>query len=373
MKAIMTAPLSRILLRIFLIPLLMTLTLTACKHKSENASTERSISHNAILKGFTFGSPLTKKSVEADLKAPTYTLKNVLSHTDPLDLGTSNFVISGSYTLWPVTRKIVTSFNNDGYIGSINLSQSTTSHSMKAMCRGEKVEIVNASHRLTSAEQDMCDETGTSPIYIKVGYDPLVLITHESNNLFEHIPFNRLKELFASTNWSQFNTDFPDKPIEFYLPKKNDGAMAVMSEALYDSAKAPTLRNLPNAHYYPFNLELTHDLAENPTGLGFVSFGKLLKLQQSYMKIIPINGRTPIKSGSKYPIKRGLYLVTNTKAIQKPEVQTFIAYYLNHVHKVMPTLGFTPLGDTDAKEERTKLIGILNLLMPEGNPVSLRR
>ncbi len=366
-------------MRVVIVITLLTsfmISLTGCEKEHNVSGIGSTVNHNDIIKGFIFTSqpPLPAlKIVDADHKIPRYTLQARLSHTDPLDLPLGNIVISGSDTLWPVTRQIATEFYNDGYIGTILLSQSKTIHGMQAMCKGEGIDIVNASHAIRSSEQDVCDKYGITPVYVKVGYDPLVLIAHESNTWLNNIQYNRLKELFASTNWSQFNPDFPDKPIELYVPRKNDGAMAVMTESIYGDAKVSTLRNLKNAHYYPFNLELTRDLAENPTGLGFVSFGKLLKLKRSHMKVIPIDEVKPNDPGNNYPIKRALYIVTHTKAIQKPEVQTFIAYYLNYVHKAMPALGFIPLEGRDAKNEQRKLVEILEKIMPEGNSVSFSK
>ncbi len=119
------------------------------------------------------------------------------------------------------------------------------------------------------------------------------------------------------------------------------------------------------------DLELTRDLAENPNGLGFASFGKLLKLKQLRVNIIPIDGAKPVTSGDRYPIRRSLYIVTNTEAIKKPEVQTFIAYYLNHSHETMPPLGFAPLEGQDGRAERRKLVRQLDQLMPNSNTVTI--
>jgi hypothetical protein len=52
-------------------------------------------------------------------------------------------------------------------------------------------------------------------------------------------------------------------------------------------------------------------------------------------------------------------------------VQTFIAYYLNHTYKIMPSLGFSPLEGWDARAESRKLVMTLGFLLPESNTVLL--
>jgi phosphate transport system substrate-binding protein len=313
------------------------------------------------------------KPANNDLKAPDDPFRIRLSHTDPLDLPVGNFVISGSDTLSPVTQQIATNFHNEGYIGTFRLSQSSTGKGMEAMCQGESIDIINASRRIKSKEKHMCDENNITPIMIKVGYDPFVFITHQDNTWLKGIQKDNLKTLFATRNWSQFDSDFPDKSISFYMPRKNGGAMATMTKFIYDDSQAENIRTIEKAQYYPYNLELTRDLTKDPTSLGFASFGKLLKLKQLRVNIIPVDGARPVSSGDKYPIKRSLYLVTNSKAIKKPEVQTFIAYYLNHAHTIMPALGFSPLEGQDARMELRTFIDSLNLLMPEKNTVFMKR
>ncbi len=347
---------------------LINLSIIACNQQS-TASAYLSASYHNILTNFSLINLPVIETIEPKLKAPKDLLRATLSHPDPLELLHQDFIISGSDTLSPVTRKIAANFHDDGYIGTFHLSQSSTGTGMKAMCRGENIDLVNASRLIKDKEKLICDENDIVPIIIKVGYDPFVLITHESNNWFKDIQRHQLKKLFNSRKWSQFDTSYPDKPIMFYAPTKDGGSMAAMTKFVYGTTDALPLRNLDNAKYYPYNYELTHDLAEDTMGLGFASFGKLLKLKQLHINTISINGAKPVISGSKYPIKRSLYIVTSSKAIQNPKVQVFIAYYLNNTHKIMPPLGFIPLEGKEAQAEQRKLVSILNQLIPENNSV----
>ncbi len=352
--------------------LITGLCLTACRENSANIAEHQAQEYQQILKNFSLEDlPPVAEKTQA-LKAPHDPMRITLAHTDALDLPDGNFVISGSDTVSPVTRRLAAAFHDDGYIGTFRLNQSSTGTGMKAMCRGEGVDLVNASRKMKDKERLICDANGITPIIIRLGYDPFVLITNENNDWLKDISRTRLRALFNSQNWNQFNSKSPNKPIRFLAPVRDGGSMAAMTEFVYGDKEHSGLREgLPNAQYYPYNLELTRDLAESPYGLGFASYGKLMKIKQLKVNIIPIDGAIPVVSGGRYPIKRSLYIVTNTMAIQKPEVQSFIAYYLNHSHQAMPPLGFSPLEGLEAQAERRKLIAILGDIMGDENTVSI--
>ena len=349
---------------------LIHLGIMGCDNTSQQSGYV-AISHYSILQKFhLINQPIIKTSKPA-LKAPKDPLRLKLLHPEPLALPHEDFSVSGSDTLSPVTRKIVANFHDDGYIGTFRLNQSSTGTGMKAMCRGETIDLVNASRLIKEKEKQLCAENGIVPITIKVGYDPFVLITHENNTWFKDIKRHQLKKLFNSQTWSQFNPNYPNNPIMFYAPQKDGGSMAAMTKFVYGTKEAPNLRQLDNANYYAYNYELTHELAEDPMSLGFASFGKLLKLKQLHINTISINGHKPVISGSNYPIKRSLYIVTSTKAIQNPKVQAFIAYYLNNTHKIMPPLGFVPLEGQEALIEQKKLVNTLKQLIPDKKTISI--
>ncbi len=351
---------------------LYSLSLSACRESSGPAEAHQEQRYQDILESFSHAktSPVAVKAQA--LSAPHDPLRLHLNHTDALDLPDGNFVVSGSDTVGPITARLATQFYNDGYIGAFRLNQSSTGSGMKAMCRAEGVDLVNASRRMKDKERVICNANGIVPITIHIGYDPFVLITNERNDWLTNIPRTRLRALFNSSNWQQFNSKFPDKPIAFFAPVRDGGSMAAMTKFVYGNKNHPGLREgLKNANYYPYNLELTRALTENPNGLGFASYGKLMKIKQLKVNIIPVDGAIPVVSGEKYPIKRSLYIVTNTEAIKKPEVQSFIAYYLNHSHQAMPPLGFSPLEGREARAERQKFVAVLDSIMGDKNTVSI--
>ncbi len=346
------------------------LSLNACR-ESPNRFAEP-LGYESVLESFSLAElpPVADKA--RALKAPHDPLRIRLNHTDALDLPEGNFVISGSDTVSPITARLAAQFYDDGYAGSFRLNQSSTGSGMKGMCRDEGVDLVNASRKMKDKERAICTANGIVPITIHIGYDPFVLITNQGNDWLTDIPRTRLRTLFSSKNWQQFNSKFPDKPIAFFAPVRDGGSMAAMTKFVYGNKNHPGLRQgLENANYYPYNLELTRALTESPNGLGFASYGKLMKIKQLKVNIIPIDGAIPVVSGAKYPIKRSLYIVTNTEAIKKPEVQSFIAYYLNHSHQAMPPLGFSPLEGREALAERYKFVATLDGVLGEDNTVSI--
>ncbi|WP_409432615.1 substrate-binding domain-containing protein [Litorimonas sp. RW-G-Af-16] len=329
--------------------------LAGCVDQSSSGANDSSLSAERILSTFqteldapSDNNAAADKADHSQLSPPDDWLPLI----DPLDLPNGVITIAGSDTLSPVTIDLADSFYDDGYVGMFSISQSSTGTGMRAMCRGEGVDIVNASRPISASERALCAQNGIKPIMFKVGYDPFVLLTHPSNTWLKSVRRAELPALFKAENWSEFNQAAPNVPIQFHVPSQDSGAMRAMLEYVFGTVNVDYDTVFKGAEFYSFNLELTRDLAKDPHALGFASYGKILQLKQLKTNIIPIDGYSPVESGAAYPVKRSLYLYTHQAAFEKPEVQSFVAYYYNNTYRVMPELGFAPIEGAEAASRR---------------------
>ncbi|MEE9329533.1 MAG: substrate-binding domain-containing protein [Parvularculaceae bacterium] len=349
---------------------LLCLCLAGCDQDKEGFRTGRLNNDIDTIRNFTIDPPPAIEIPVPKLRAPDDPLRLRLHHIDPITLADAIFYIDGSDTISPVTQWVYEEFNDEGFIGTFRMNQSSTGTGMKALCRGEAIDLVNASRRMKASERAICDANNIEPVHIKIGYDPFVLITHADNDWLTQISRAQLGQVFKSNQWRQINPNYPDRPLTFYVRGKTSGSMDAMTEFVYGDKTAPFIREVENGHFYDYELELTRDLAEDPNGIGFASFGKLAILKQLKVKIIPIDKARPVTSGALYPINRSLYIVTSKEALKKTVVQTFIAHYLNRAHEAMPPLGFAPLEGREARRERLKFIANLTALDADNVTVS---
>lgn len=329
--------------------------LSACEPETSNKNTIPSIDYQRIVAGFSYQQPAPIKEKEETVAAENY-LKLSLTYPDPLKITPATTVIDGSNTLFPVTQIMIDEFYDEGYAGLFRMNQSSTGAALASMCKQSGIDIVNATRKMEAEEKSICKQHDVVPITIQIGFDPFVLITHPDNTWMTDISQERLPSIFTSTAWSVIDPEYPEEEIRFFLPEKYGDTMNAMTELVYGYQDEPYIRFARNASFYPYNLELTQDLSEDTYGIGFASFGKLQKIQQLNLRILPVDNMHPIRSGPDYPIKRSLYLITTRKALRKPEVHSFIAHYLNRSYAIMPTQGFSPLNGMEGRYTRYNYI-----------------
>jgi ABC-type phosphate transport system substrate-binding protein len=80
--------------------------------------------------------------------------------------------VSGSSTVYPLTRQMALLFRRADFGGSLNLDQTGSSAGFRLFCDGQ-IDIADASRAITRAEVEACQKKRITPLEFRVGTDAL--------------------------------------------------------------------------------------------------------------------------------------------------------------------------------------------------------
>ncbi|MFV1996817.1 MAG: substrate-binding domain-containing protein [Acidiferrobacterales bacterium] len=178
-----------------------------------------------------------------------------------------------------------------------------------------------------------------------VAWDALVVLVHKSNPV-EDITLEQIRKVFTGriTNWSQLGGN--NAPIDLYVRKgKISGVGRTIRELIfYDYEKvftSPRIRFEKSSG--PIEKAIAKD-AVNGIAISGVSSAK-----RRNVKLLRLEGRYPsyenIKSGS-YLLYRPLFLVTNLRSLDNPDIYNFSLYAHSDEGKdILRKVGTVPYGD----------------------------
>lgn len=138
-----------------------------------------------------------------------------------------DLAITGSSTVYPVTRQMAIDFRRAGYEGGIQLNQVGTSAGFDQFCaRGSDIDIVDASRPIGVAEVNECQSARRVPVRFNVGTDALAVVVSQENEFLQGVTTEELREIFTEyETWSEVNPEYPNEPIRRYIPGEDSGTL----------------------------------------------------------------------------------------------------------------------------------------------------
>ena len=156
-----------------------------------------------------------------------------LPPVDPTQLPADPIAISGSSTVYPLSRQIAIKFRQAGFAGGLDLQQTGTTAGFRAFCAGE-IDIADASRPMTRAEMEACRSAHREPVEFRVGNDALAIAVNADNDFLQNITEDELRQIFTGAeNWSDVNPTWPNAPIERFIPGVDSGTLDFFAETTF--------------------------------------------------------------------------------------------------------------------------------------------
>ncbi len=157
-----------------------------------------------------------------------------------------NVQVAGSSTVLPYAAIVAEAFGENFEFPTPVVESGGSSAGLKRFCEGvgeNTIDIANASRKIKSKEVKACDDAGvTNIIEVRIGYDGIVFASDINGNSFEFTPADWYRALAAETpkdgamvantteSWSAVNPNFPDQPIQAFIPGTKHGTREVFEE-----------------------------------------------------------------------------------------------------------------------------------------------
>lgn len=263
--------------------------------------------------------------------------------------------IDGSSTVFPITQAVAEEYQADRG-GRVTVGVSGTGGGFKKFCRGE-TSLSGASRPITKTEIDLCAKNGIDWIELPIAYDGIAVVVNPKNDWVDHLTVAELKTMWEPaaqgkvTKWSHVRTGWPDRDLHLFGPGVDSGTYDYFTKAIVGTEHASrgdfTSSEDDNV--------LVQGVTTDENALGYFGYAYYIE-NKDRLKVVPIddgnpdNGAGPIApsvdtiANSTYqPLSRPIFLYVSKPASQRPEVDQFVTYFLDHAHDLVEEVGYVPL------------------------------
>lgn len=271
---------------------------------------------------------------------------------------------SGSSTVYPVTLEAARRFRRDRRNADIRVAFAGTTEGFRQFCAGG-LDITNASRRINTAEQQVCDDADIDYLEFPVAVDTLAIVTHFDNDWVDHVSVAELRRIWepaaegAVTHWNQVRPDWPDRPLALYGRGRDSGTYDYFTRVIMGETRAS------RKDYAASEDEewLAQAIASDPGSLGFFGIGAYHRHWESLRVIAIDSGEGPVypsvetaSSGRYQPLSRPLFLYVSRRSLhEKLDLAAFLDSYFSGAIRWLHLTGYLPLDDKTYDRNRDRL------------------
>ena len=266
--------------------------------------------------------------------------------------------IDGSSTVFPVSEAVAEEFRKLHPDVRVNVGVSGTGGGFKRFTVGE-TDISDASRPIKDSEAAAAVENGIEYYPLRVATDGLSVIVSPDNDFVECLTIDQLKMIWEPgstvTNWSDVNPNWPSEKIVLYGPDTDSGTFDYFTEEVMGEAQL----SRPDYTASADDNVLVQGVAGGKYSLGYFGFAYYAE-NRDKLKLVDVDSGsgcvTPtsesIENGSYSPLSRPLFIYVSKQSMERPEVKTFVEFYLDNAADLAQEVGYIKLGDVEYAANR---------------------
>ena len=296
---------------------------------------------------------IVEKEVPVERVVEKIVTKEVIVEvTPPAGPISGTILVDGSSTVGPISQAVAEDFQKQFSDVRVPVGISGTGGGFKKFC-AEETDISDASRFIKSSEQELCDENGIGYIELPVAIDGIAVVVNQQNDwIGDSITTDELKRLWAPEsegqvmNWSQIREGLPNEPILLYGPGTDSGTYDYFTKAINGEEGASRGDFTPSED----DNVLVQGVAGDAGAIGF--FGLAYYEQNAdVLKALQVDGGAGpvfpttenVLTGKYSPLSRVIFIYVSTVAAERPEVQTFVEFYLKNAANLVGQIGYVPM------------------------------
>jgi phosphate transport system substrate-binding protein len=285
----------------------------------------------------------------------------------------------GSSTVAPVTEAVAEEFQRANPGNKVTVGTSGTGGGFARFCRDE-IDISDASRPIRKDEADKCTAAGVQFVELPVAYDGLAVVVHPKNTWAASMTVAELKTLWEPAaqgkimRWNQVRPSWPDREIHLLGAGVDSGTFEYFTEAVVGKAK----QSRGDYTSSEDDNVIVQGVSGDENALGYFGYA-YYEQNQGKLKLVAIddgddsNGKGPIapspetvKNGTYRPLSRPIFIYPKVKALDRPEVRSFVDFYLTKGIPLVREVGYVPLSDQEYNLVRSRFTGRKTGSMFEG-------
>jgi len=272
-------------------------------------------------------------------------------------------VVDGSSTVFPISLAAAEEFLKEKPDVQVIVHKHGTGGGFGRYVEGE-VDIVDASRPAKADEEKKALDAKLPWTRFLVGYDGITVVVNPANDFVKSLTVDQLKSLFAPDSkiktWKYMDPTWPDRKIVLFSPDKDSGTFDFFTEEIVGKSKAQRKDVQPNSD----DNVLVTGVSGDSDSLAYFGYS-YYAANSSKLRAIPIQSSpdSPAVSASLEtildktytPLSRPLFIYVKNQAMTRPEVASFVNFYLSTVDKHAQAGGYVPPTDSDRAENKESL------------------
>jgi phosphate transport system substrate-binding protein len=269
--------------------------------------------------------------------------------------------VSGSSTVEPITALVAEMFAEEIGDFDYTVEGPGTGDGFALFCNGE-TDISDASRAISEEEIAACEEAGIEFAELGVANDGLSVVVNPEADWVDCLTVEELNAIWdeGSTvdNWSQVRDGFPDVPLELYGAGTDSGTFDYFTDAINGEEG----RSRSDYGASEDDNVTVQGVEGAEGGMGYFGFS-YVEENEGRVKPLAIDGgdgcvepsTESVQDGSYTPLGRQLFIYPSAQALERPEVQAFVDFYVENQAEIAEAALFIPLTDEQVSEVETKV------------------
>ena len=284
---------------------------------------------------------------------PAAPAKESAAATDPMELYapysvTGDIVMAGSSTVFPLAERMIERFAEEGFDGNSTYDSIGSGGGFERFCVNGETDISGASRGIKDSEVESCTAIGRTPLEFRVGTDALSVVVSKDNDFVTDVTTEELALIFSTAiNWSDVRTEWPNKPIQRFIPGTDSGTFDYFVEHVFDEEDGPILA-ASNTQLSEDDNVLVQGVLGSPYTIGFFGYAYYAE-NSDVLNVLAIDGVEPTQEtvdSNEYPLSRPLFIYSDANILkEKPQVAALVYFFLTEVNNEIGDVGYFPAND----------------------------
>ncbi|HET6685680.1 MAG TPA: PstS family phosphate ABC transporter substrate-binding protein [Jiangellaceae bacterium] len=266
-------------------------------------------------------------------------------------------VVDGSSTVFPLTSAAAELFAADQPDVQVSVGQSGTGGGFEKFCVGE-TDISDASRPIADDEVAICEENGVTHDEFSIANDGLTVVVNAENDWVTCLTVEQLNAIWAPdstiANWNAIDPSFPDEPLVLAGPGTDSGTFDYFTDAINGEEGASRTDYQASED----DNVIVQAVQGSAGAMGYFGYSYYEENAET-LKALEVDGGggcvapspETVQDGSYSPLGRQLYIYPSAEALERPEVEGFVRFYIENIDEIVGAAGFIGLND----EQKTTL------------------
>ena len=263
----------------------------------------------------------------------------------------AQIIVDGSSTVFPVVERLAELYSIKNPEVRLTVSQSGTGGGMKRFSKGE-VDIATASRTIKPDEVETLRAAGIDFVEVPIAYDGLSVVINRENDWAQTMTVEELRKLWQDDTvqlWSDIRPEWPRQKINLFGPGTDSGTFLYFTEAVVGEERKSRGDFMASED----DNVLIAGVMQDRYGLVYLGFSYYYANKDQLRSVALDHGdgvpvpptMETIADGTYRLLSRPLILYVSTKALERPDVLSFVEFMLTEGKASLREIGFVPLPD----------------------------